>query len=194
MSHKSSRFTLALLPHAPGLHLRDVTLTADELALEVVTTQSAMPCPICAQLSAHVHSTYRRSLADLPWAGRRVRLSLAVRTFFCTTAACLRRIFTERLPSIVAPYARKTVRLTDVLRVVGFALGGEAGALSWLLRTSAPCGMNARSIRATAFKDIFVYPRCRRHLFDVNIVVVGEILRIRRSQWKNSVADAESWS
>ena len=128
MSHQSPPFPLALSPATPGLHLRSVTLTADELALEVATTQAAMPCPVCAQLSARPHSTYRRSLADLPWAGRRVRLALVVRKFFCITATCARRIFTERLPSLVAPYARKTVRLTDVLRLVGFALEGEAGA------------------------------------------------------------------
>jgi transposase len=57
-----------------------------------------------------------------------VRITLAVRTFFCTTRACPRRIFVERLPTVVAPYARKTCRLTDVLRLVGFALGGEAGS------------------------------------------------------------------
>lgn len=35
--------------------------------------------------------------------------------------------FTERLPTVVAPYARRTNRLTDVFVLLGFALGGEAG-------------------------------------------------------------------
>lgn len=41
---------------------------------------------------------------------------------------CPRRIFTERLPDLVESYARKTVRLHEILELVGFALGGEAGA------------------------------------------------------------------
>jgi transposase len=38
------------------------------------------------------------------------------------------RIFTERLPDFVAPSARKTDRLITVLRAIGVALGGNAGA------------------------------------------------------------------
>jgi transposase len=103
-------------------------MTTHELRLELTTTCAAMPCPVCAHLSPRIHSSYRRSLTDLPWAGRTVRIALSVRKFFCTTVTCPRRIFTERLPTVVIPYAQKTVRLTDVHRLIGFALGGEAGA------------------------------------------------------------------
>jgi transposase len=41
---------------------------------------------------------------------------------------CTRRIFCERLPRVVAHYARKTVRLNAVLELIGFTVGGEAGA------------------------------------------------------------------
>ena len=40
----------------------------------------------------------------------------------------MRRVFTERLPGVVAPGARTTERLTMLLRAIAFALGGEAGA------------------------------------------------------------------
>jgi transposase len=52
---------------------------------------------------------------------------LHVRRFFCSNPECVRQIFTERLPSVVAPYARRTTRLTDLFTLIGFALGGEAG-------------------------------------------------------------------
>ena len=51
-----------------------------------------------------------------------------MRRFRCPEPSCPRRIFAERLPSVVEPYARKTVRLEEILLLVGFALGGEAGA------------------------------------------------------------------
>jgi hypothetical protein len=38
-------------------------------------------------------------------------LSLEVRKFFCRTASCPRKIFTERLPDLVQPSARMTNRL-----------------------------------------------------------------------------------
>jgi transposase len=59
--------------------------------------------------------------------GCAVRLELHVRRFFCPNQECERQIFTERLKSVVEPYARRTTRLTDVFTLIGFALGGEAG-------------------------------------------------------------------
>jgi transposase len=46
--------------------------------------------------------------------------------------ACPRASFTERLSGVVAPYARRTLRLTRLVELVGFLLGGSAG--SGLLR------------------------------------------------------------
>ena len=69
-----------------------------------------------------------RTVADLPWQGRAVRRKLHARRFFCDHAACAQRIFCERLPAVVAPYARHTLRLISALEVVGGAVGGEGGA------------------------------------------------------------------
>ena len=55
-------------------------------------------------------------------------LSLRVRHFRCSDPRCPRRVFAERLPSVVELYARKTARLREILLRVGFALGGEGGA------------------------------------------------------------------
>jgi hypothetical protein len=59
--------------------------------------------------------------------GCALRLELHTRRFFCLNAQCPRQIFTERLPTVVIPYARRTNRLTDVFTLIGFALEGEAG-------------------------------------------------------------------
>jgi len=75
-----------------------------------------------------VHSRYRRKLADLPWQGRVVSLTFWMRRLHCANGACSRRIFTERLPDVAAPHARRTVRLGDIQGHLGAALGGEPGA------------------------------------------------------------------
>jgi hypothetical protein len=66
-------------------------------------------------------------VADLPCAGLRVQLILHVRRFFCDTADCRRKIFTERLPAFVLPWARLTVRLGEALQALGLATCGELG-------------------------------------------------------------------
>ena len=75
-----------------------------------------------------MHSRYTRTLADPAKAGRKVRLQLCVRRFFCANPACERRTFTERLPDVVAPWAQRSQRLAETQRGMGLALGGEAAA------------------------------------------------------------------
>ena len=101
---------------------------AAEITLFVTTTARSVSCPLCHVHTSRVHSRYRRTLADLPWGAYAVHLQLRVRKFFCDNAACPRRIFTERLPTIASPWARRTLRLAQHLSAFGLALGGQAGA------------------------------------------------------------------
>lgn len=120
--------TQTILPDPTRLHLLRLTADAMSITATVVTTATSACCPLCDQPSSHVHSHYTRRLADLPWHGIAMQLVLHVRKFFCDNAACARRVFTERLPEVVAPYARRTLRLEHWFTVVGFAAGGAAGA------------------------------------------------------------------
>jgi transposase len=130
-----------LLPVPIGVRLEawDVDQARAEIALTLTSRQGASRCPLCAVPARRVHSRYRRTLADLPWGTYAVRLRLGVRKLFCGNARCTRRIFTERLPGVVAPWARKTARLAARLTALGLALGGLAGArLSrWLAMPTA---------------------------------------------------------
>ncbi|HSX78194.1 MAG TPA: ISL3 family transposase, partial [Candidatus Saccharimonadia bacterium] len=83
--------------------------------------------PLCATPAQRIHSRYARTLADLPWADYRVRLQLRVRKWFCRNRSCRRHIFTERLPTVTTPWARRTLRLAQRLVALGMALGGTAG-------------------------------------------------------------------
>ena len=118
-----------LLPDPTVLDIQDTTVLADPALITfiLVSRQSASACPQCATLATRVHSRYRRTLTDLPWAGYRCRLLLHVRRFFCTETACPRNIFTERLPTVLAPWARRTHRLVMAHQRIGLALGGAAG-------------------------------------------------------------------
>ena len=118
-----------LLPDATMLRLEacDVDDTTAQITLRVQSTQTHAPCPLCTTPARRIHSDYGRTLADLPWAQYRVCLQLRVRKWFCRNRSCHRRIFTERLPTVVAPWARRTLRLAQRLVALGVALGGTAG-------------------------------------------------------------------
>lgn len=109
-------------------------LSHEGLHLHVRSCSAESRCPCCEQLSQRVHSHYERSLKDLPCSGGSVQIGLNVRRFFCDNPGCERRIFTERLPDLVAPHARRTQRVVSLMQQVGLLVGGSAGAslLSYL--------------------------------------------------------------
>lgn len=116
-----------LLVDTKALALESMTSEEAQVILVVKTIQSAVPCPRCHQASSRVHSRYQRTVADLPWQGVTVQIQLLTRRFFCINKTCVRRIFCERLPRVVAAYGRQTVRLNDALHLIGMMLGGQAG-------------------------------------------------------------------
>jgi transposase len=116
-----------LLPDPTCLHVTHLEASAGRIIAHVSTTSLEACCPLCHRRSEKIHSRYDRRIADLPWMGWAVQLDLHTRRFFCQNPECPRRVFTERLPTVVAPYARRTNRLTDVFMLIGFAIGGEAG-------------------------------------------------------------------
>ena len=82
-------------------------------------------CPVCGCASARIHSSYQRTLADVPCGMRAVCLHLSVRKFFCSTEDCPQRIFTERIPDVVKPWARKTLQWFTLMLPVAQELGGR---------------------------------------------------------------------
>jgi transposase len=116
-----------LLPK--GLVMEDLQRDADIITVVARSPTGDGICPSCGGRSRRVHSRYRRTLTDLPCSGRVLRISLMVRRFRCTMAACPARIFAERLgAAVAAPFARRTSRLDRLAHQLGLALGGRPGA------------------------------------------------------------------
>ncbi len=111
MATSSTTVAQTILPDPAQLHLITLMTTAQGMTAVVETKASAVPCPVGGHLAIRRHSRYTRSVADMPWHGVPFHLEAHVRRFFCDHAACGRQIFTARLPGVLAPYARRTVRL-----------------------------------------------------------------------------------
>ena len=119
---------LSSIFHLPaGITILSVHPSATELVVRVACHAASMPCPECHQLSARIHGSYQRTVADLPCAGRNVLLLLTVRKFVCSTPNCPHKIFTERLPGLVESYGRMTRRLIALLQALGLGAGGQLG-------------------------------------------------------------------
>jgi transposase len=149
MSHELQILVKELLPPTCGIRLTEVIVEDQSVQVQLAAIAPTALCPDCATPSSSVHSRYQRRLADLPWGLLAVHIQLLVRKFVCRHVTCVRRIFTERLPDVAAPYARKTLRLVNALQAIGLALGGQAGArLAARLRLPTSAATLLRLVRA----------------------------------------------
>lgn len=119
-----------MVPLQDGLQVEELETDGEVLALTLTALAPMAACPLCATPSIRIHSRYRRQAADPPWGALTVRLTLCVRRFRCSCSDCARRIFTERLPDLLRPYARPTSRAQEVVGAIALALGGEPGAVA----------------------------------------------------------------
>src|SRR4051812_47783695 len=120
---------LHLLPDRTHVRLETWNLDPAQSAITLTLQARRVTgcCPLCGRRSKRVHSRYERTLADLPWGAYAVTIRLRVRRLFCRNTSCERCIFTERLPGIALPWARRTQRLDARLTALSLALGGSAG-------------------------------------------------------------------
>jgi len=140
-----------LFPLPEGMLIEDLQATETSLSLTVRATHPTSRCPLCSQASSSTHSHYQRTLADASCAGRQVQLTLIVRRFYCRNRLCERKVFTERIPRFVKPWARMTIRLSEHLQAVGLATSGRGG-----VKLAARLGMQAG--RQTLLRRIMALP------------------------------------
>jgi len=120
--------TTPLLPLPNGLEITSIRETEKELQIRVTSHRTSSLCPICSQPSSSIHSYYRRKPQELPCTGRDVRLLLSVKKFFCRVENCPQKIFTERLPELIASSSRLTARLRALVQAIGVAFNAKGGA------------------------------------------------------------------
>ena len=139
-----------LLPPHERLTFKTLIIAEPHLILVAAMMSPKSTCPDCCQPTDRIHSSYPRTLADLPWATTPIALRLTVRRFFCRTCTCARQTFSERLPTIAPLYARTTTRLATAQTHTGLSLGGAAGARH-LARQGAPVSRNTLLRRVRRF-------------------------------------------
>lgn len=100
----------------------------EAITIIVHPIQPTADCPLCGQPSSSLKARYLRRFDDLPWHGVPVRIELHARKFRCRNVLCPRKVFCERLPQVVAPFARHTLRLAQAFELLAFALGARAAA------------------------------------------------------------------
>jgi len=131
-----------LLADPAAISIEKFVARDDAITFVVRSIQPIAHCPQCHQPSGSLKSRYLRHLADLPWHDVLIRIQLHTRKFRCRNRLCQKKVFCERLPTVVAPFARRTVRLSNVLELLAFALGARPGVRA-ATKLAFPIGKDA---------------------------------------------------
>ncbi|MFD2937418.1 ISL3 family transposase [Spirosoma flavum] len=115
-----------LLP--PGFLFCGQQFTYDSLIIGLIATNAVGTCPICHTPTSRVHSFYQRTLGDLPISGKRIKLLVRLRKFFCPLADCPRKVFAQSCSSVCKPYARRLLRADQQIQTIGLQTGAKPGA------------------------------------------------------------------
>lgn len=115
------------LPAKARLRLQSIEFQDDVVIVRATPESSSACCPTCQRSSTVIHSRYWRVLRDLPFQGRAVKLHVEVRRFRCRDRNCIRKTFVEPLATVTVKHGQQTSRFSETVRIVGYALGGEAG-------------------------------------------------------------------
>src|SRR5207302_7406659 len=141
----------SLLSLPEGMLVNQIQVTENGLVIEVAATSPTSCCPLCSQPSSSIHCHYRRTLRDAPCGGRCVQFVLTVRKFSCLNPSCERKVFAERFPNFVEPWARTTIRHCQQITSIGLATCGKGG-----VRLAARLGIH--TTRQTLLRRIMALP------------------------------------
>ncbi|PRD42915.1 ISL3 family transposase [Phyllobacterium phragmitis] len=111
----------------PGIKVLSVVSNGDGDWVVSACGPSSGICPDCRQQSGSRHGWSYRSLQDLPIQGNEVTVWLQLSRWRCTYRQCGRKTFTDRVPAIASPYARRTTRVADIVGLLGHSTGGRPG-------------------------------------------------------------------
>ncbi|WP_342473067.1 ISL3 family transposase [Metasolibacillus sp. FSL H7-0170] len=182
----------------PFIHLVSITEQPTGYQLTLASRNTVAICPKCNCKTMKRHSTYTRHLQDLPCVGLAVTIRLIATKWRCHTTTCPQRIFTERF-SWLTPYARKTVRTTNLLRHFAFStsclvaaklakVAGLSVSHDTLLRIVYQTNVTPRAISTVIGIDEFAW--CKGHTYGTIICdfVTSRIIAVLQHRQQETVS------
>jgi len=108
-------------------------IVGNTIVIHAESTSVRGRCPYCGTVSEKIHSRYTRKLQDLPIQGKKVRLLLQIKKFFCVNEDCTHKTFAEPF-AFFETKANQTKRLQEA--IIRVALTQSSVSASKYLRGS----------------------------------------------------------
>ena len=76
-----------------NLYYEGCEIDGEELFIHVSSLRDTAICPYCGQTSGQIHSRRVRILKDLPMQGKKVKILLEQKKYFCKNRECTNKTF-----------------------------------------------------------------------------------------------------
>ena len=106
-------------------------ITESEVIIYVASNRRLCRCPYCGRESMRIHSRYEKSFQDLPIMGKKTRIIIENRKFFCDNLDCTFTTFAERF-DFLKQNGKKTKRLIN--KIIDISLNTSSVAASMTLK------------------------------------------------------------
>lgn len=121
--------TIVKLSGWSGVHCYKYERKEGCIEVGLQSTHHAAKCPHCGRRSSHLHSSYARTVGDIPVHGLRVVLKVDVSRYRCLNPRCTHKTFVEQCPGITEKYQRRTPeqcrQLQGILGLVASTVGAR---------------------------------------------------------------------
>lgn len=101
----------------------------EEIRIWVKSRNKVLTCPYCGEKSKKVHSTYRRTIQDMPISGKKVYIEITNKKMLCPNADCRRKTFAEQY-DFVGAKGKKSQRLEkEIINIARNSSSTEAARM-----------------------------------------------------------------
>lgn len=115
----------------PNLDYLEHKIIGNEVIIYAASNRKICRCPYCGSESARIHSRYEKSFQDLPIMGKKTKVVIENRKFFCDNPDCGFTTFAERF-DFLAHKGKKTKRLIE--KIVDVSLNTSSTTASRTLK------------------------------------------------------------
>ena len=102
--------------------------TPRQLKIKLKSRTISQICPKCGYESTQYHSTYIRTITDLPIFGKAVVLRVTIYKYDCENKLCEQKVFCEELSGFTGKYRRMTARCEDLVASIALNTSCETAS------------------------------------------------------------------
>lgn len=126
MNNSSSLNINQLYPS--NIKILSTNIDKDKVFITAKSLTRTQCCPYCGASTSKYHSTYERTLQDLPVLGKKTVIKLKAHKYYCMNDECITKQFCETVDDFCSCQRRMTTRLEDFIAILAVNSSCEGAA------------------------------------------------------------------